>query len=305
VLDGEASETPGTVAETGRDAAAIDRNGRHRTLTSTVGWSYRTLDERPARLLRQMAVFAGWVDLTAVEWLLDGEALGPLTMLVDKSLVRAEGEPGNTRYRMLDTIRAYAARKLAALGEDTAARDRHVAWCLHAIEGDPAPPLSLIPRPVDRSASARQASRAASLNAIDSLIEEVRQALHWSATGGEVQYGLRLAAVLQDWWQTRGHAREGRVWLFRLYERMAATGAPIPHKDLVAAYRAHAELAGTDGELGEQARFLQRAHQVAQRANDPRFAHPGDRPPERHSLSLRSRMAPAQSPGLARRYGCL
>ena len=271
VLDGDASEPPGPIAETGRDVAAVDRNGRHRTLTSTVGWSYRTLDERPARLLRQMAVFAGWVDLAAVEWLLDGKALGPLAVLVDKSLVRAAGEPGNTRYRMLDTIRAYAARKLTALGEDTAARDRHVAWCLHTIEGDTAPPLSLIPRSAaaDPSMSARQVSRSASLNAIDGLIEEVRQALHWSATGGDVQYGLRLAAALQEWWQARGHAREGRVWLFRLYERIAATGAPIPHEDLIAAYRAHAELAAADGELGEQARFLQRAQQVAHRAHDP------------------------------------
>ncbi|MQA24622.1 MAG: adenylate/guanylate cyclase domain-containing protein [Micromonosporaceae bacterium] len=272
--DGSATEGQSRAADSrvGPDWAAADRTGRHRTLTTTVGWSYRTLEQRPARLLRQLAVFAGGVDLAAIEWLLGERCLAPLAVLVDKSLVRVDDGPGRTRYRMLDTIRAYAARKLDAMGEEMAARDRHVAWCLQSLCGDGyLSDAALSDAALSGSAlSVAALSDAAPLvepPVMDSLVEEVRQALHWSAAGGDVRNGLRLAAALEGWW-TRGHAREGRVWLFRLYERMAAIGAPVAGHELAAAYLVHARLAGADGELGERTRFRRRAEQAAQGAND-------------------------------------
>ncbi|HEX2418754.1 MAG TPA: adenylate/guanylate cyclase domain-containing protein [Micromonosporaceae bacterium] len=228
---------------------------RHSTLTTTVDWSYRTLGARSARLLRWMAAFAGPVDLDAIERLVGAPALPSLAVLVDKSLVQVEGGPGHTRYRMLDTIRAYAARKLTEFGETTEARTRHVGWCLETVRRTGADPNGV---PVTRS-----------MYPLDPLAEEVRRALHWEANDGGVRDGLRLVAALEQWWRERGLAREGRVWLFRLYQRMAEATVDVPDAVLAEAYRAHALLAGADGEHAEQVRFNQRAELLARREADP------------------------------------
>jgi predicted ATPase len=228
---------------------------RHSTLTATVDWSYRTLGARSARLLRWLAAFAGPVDLDAIERLLGESALAPLAVLVDKSLVQADGGPGRTRYRMLDTIRAYAARKLTEYGETAEARGRHVRWCLEAVRRTGVDPDGV---PVTHS-----------MYPLDPLAGEVRRALYWESHHGRVHDGLRLVAALEQWWRERGLAREARVWLFRLYQRMTETAIDVPDAVLAEAYRAHALLAGADGEYPEQVRFNQRAELLARRGADP------------------------------------
>jgi predicted ATPase/class 3 adenylate cyclase len=245
VLDAGQDEQVGAGRAAGR---------RHCTLQATVTWSYRTLAPRSARLLRWMSVFAGPVDLGTVEWLLDDDPLGPLAVLVDKSMLQAEPAAGGTSYRMLDPIRAYAARRLVEVGEEQTARDRHVAWALHALQraylGPDGQPVTL------------------SLYALDPLADELRAALRWSATGGSARRGLQLASGLDQWWRERGLAREGRLWLFRLYGRIAETGEVIPEAELAAAYHMHSQHAGADGEFGEELRFSHRAEAAARRAGD-------------------------------------
>ncbi|HEY0699544.1 MAG TPA: adenylate/guanylate cyclase domain-containing protein, partial [Micromonospora sp.] len=227
---------------------------RHMTLEAPVTWSYRTLGPRAARLLRWLAVFAGPVDLTTVEWLLDDDPLDPLSVLVDKSMIQAEPHASGSTYRMLDPIRAYAARRLADAGEEQSARDRHVAWSLHALRraylGPDGQPVTL------------------SLYALDPLADEMRAALRWTATGGSARRGLQLAGGLDQWWRERGLAREGRLWLFRLYGRIAETGEHIPEAELAAAYHQHSLHAGADGEFAEELRFSHRAEAAARRAGD-------------------------------------
>ncbi|WDZ85474.1 ATP-binding protein [Micromonospora cathayae] len=227
---------------------------RHATMQATVTWSYRTLGPRSARLLRWLAVFAGPVDLAAVEWLLDEDPFGPLSVLVDKSMILAEPSASGSTYRMLDPIRAYAARRLAAAGEEQVVRDRHVAWSRHMLRrahlGPDGQPVTL------------------SLYSLDPLAGELRAALRWSATGGSARDGLRLAGGMDLWWRERGLAREGRLWLFRLYGRIAETGERIPEAELAAAYHMHSLHAGADGEFAEELRFAQRAEAAARQAGD-------------------------------------
>jgi predicted ATPase/class 3 adenylate cyclase len=254
MLGGEALEDPRQQAEQ-----------RHATLQATMAWSYQTLGSRAAALLRRLSVFAGPVDLAAVEWMLgdaepDGrgappDVLDPLAVLVDKSLVQAEPSGSGTTYRMLDPIRAYAARKLAEAGEERVGRDRHVAWCLHA--------LSRAHRGPDGQLVTL------SMYALDPLAVELRSALRWTVTGGSARQGLQLASGLDQWWRERGLAREGRLWLFRLYGRIAETGEHIPQAELAAAYHMHSLHAGADGEFTEELRFLQRAEAAARAAGDP------------------------------------
>ncbi|MBQ1026957.1 adenylate/guanylate cyclase domain-containing protein [Micromonospora sp. C95] len=235
-------------------AAVRSAAERHLTMQATVTWSYRTLGPRATRLLRWLAVFAGPVDLPTVEWLLDDDPLDPLSVLIDKSLVLAEPHVAGCTYRMLDPIRAYAARRLAEAGEEQAARDRHVAWSAHALKrahlGPDGQPVTL------------------SLYALDPLAGELRAALRWCATGGSARAGLRLAGGLDQWWRERGLAREGRLWLFRLYGRLAETGEVVPEDELAAAYHMHSLHAGGDGEFGEELRYSQRAEAAARQAGD-------------------------------------
>ncbi|MDG4833556.1 adenylate/guanylate cyclase domain-containing protein [Solwaraspora sp. WMMD1047] len=237
-------------------ARAVQRSAlqRHVTMQATVTWSYRTLGPRAARLLRWLAVFSGPVDLATVEWLLDDDPLDPLSVLVDKSMIQAEPNASGSTYRMLDPIRAYAARRLVDAGEERGARDRHVAWSLHALQRAYLGPDE---RPVTLS-----------LYALDPLADEARAALRWTATGGSARRGLQLASGLDEWWRERGLAREGRLWLFRLYGRIAETGESIPEAELAAAYHMHSLHAGADGEFAEELRFSQRAESAARQAGD-------------------------------------
>ncbi len=234
----------------GEDTAA----GRHATIQNTVSWSYRTLGPDAAALLRRMSVFAGPVDLPAVEWLFEADPVALLTVLVDKSLVAAEPTADGMVYRMLDPIRAYAARHLTEKDEATAAHERHVAWSRHEVDR------------VQHGPDGRLITT--SMYAIDPLADEVRAALKWTVTRGLARDGLALANGLDRWWRERGLAREGRLWLFRLYERIAATGETVPDDELAMAYHMHALHAGADGEHAEALRFAQRAEAAARRTND-------------------------------------
>jgi predicted ATPase/class 3 adenylate cyclase len=259
------------MGQTGEFAIVTVGRHRHSTLRATVDWSYRNLPAEAASLLRQLSVFAGGVDLATVEWIAGpGAANGPtsvsepvreagftvaqLAVLVDKSLVSVE--PGPTKadvsYRVLDPIKAFGVRALVQAGEEQAARDRHLAWALAAVarvhtdaEGRP---LTLSTYP------------------LDSLAAEVRAALLWSVTAGRVRDGLRLAVLLDEWWRERGLAREGRLWLFRLFEKLGATGEEVPAAELAVAYHVFSRHAGADGELSEQLRLLVLAEEAAWRS---------------------------------------
>ncbi|MFD0823383.1 adenylate/guanylate cyclase domain-containing protein, partial [Micromonospora zhanjiangensis] len=237
-------------------ARAVQRSAtqRHVTMEATVTWSYRTLGPRASRLLRWLAVFSGPVDLATVEWLLDDDPLDPLSVLVDKSMLQVEPHASGSTYRMLDPIRAYAARRLVEAGEEQTARDRHLAWSLHALRRAYLGPDD---RPVTLS-----------LYALDPLADELRAALRWTVTGGRARSALQLAGGLDQWWRERGLAREGRLWLFRLYGRIAETGERVPEAELAAAYHMHSLHAGADGEFAEEMRFSQRAEAAARRAGD-------------------------------------
>ena len=105
---------------------------RHQTLRNTVGWSYGLLDEGSQRLFARLSVFAGTFALDSAEQLCadDGatDVAEGLGALVSKSMVEAIRVPGRPlRYRLLETLRQFAAEQLEASGETHAWRDRHAA----------------------------------------------------------------------------------------------------------------------------------------------------------------------------------
>lgn len=99
---------------------------RHRSLRSTLDWSYALLTEAERVVLRRVAVFAGPFTAAAAGEVVGGAAADALAGLVDRSLLVAV--PGaETRYRALETIRQYGLERLAEVDE---VRARHLRWCL-------------------------------------------------------------------------------------------------------------------------------------------------------------------------------
>jgi len=111
------------------------RPGRHRSLEALVSWSFELLGEPERRLLARLSVLRGGFDLDVAERVAAGEPLarqavaGLLASLADKSLVQIQADPV-IRYWLLETIRQFAADRLAASGEETAVHLRLLEWAL-------------------------------------------------------------------------------------------------------------------------------------------------------------------------------
>ncbi|MDQ6772447.1 MAG: LuxR family transcriptional regulator, partial [Candidatus Dormibacteraeota bacterium] len=108
---------------------------RHQTLRAALDWGHHLLDQPEQVVFRRLAVMSGGFDVAAAEAVCGdrsaglvaaGDVVAELTRLVDKSLVAPEPETGGpTRYRMLETVRQYAAERLLESGEADQARFRH------------------------------------------------------------------------------------------------------------------------------------------------------------------------------------
>ena len=107
---------------------------RHQTLRATLDWSYELLMEPERLVLRRLAIFAGGFTLqaasavTADDETAESEVVDCVANLVAKSLVTADSGGAMVRYRLLETIRAYALEKLAESGEAEPAARRHASF---------------------------------------------------------------------------------------------------------------------------------------------------------------------------------
>ncbi|WP_329248934.1 winged helix-turn-helix domain-containing protein [Actinoallomurus sp. NBC_01490] len=106
---------------------------RHQTLRAVVDWSWDLLDDAERRVLRRLSVFDGGATVESAEEVLGEDVIDLIASLVDKSLVMATGE-SDVRYRLLETVRAYAAERLTEAGEDERLRDAHAAYFLRLAE---------------------------------------------------------------------------------------------------------------------------------------------------------------------------
>jgi predicted ATPase/DNA-binding SARP family transcriptional activator len=177
---------------------------RHQALRAAMDWSYDLLSAAERRVLGELSVFAGTFGLVQVAEVCGAEdqaaALEGIDRLAGKSLVAAEPAEDGTRYRLLDTVRHYAAGRLTEAGGTEAARDRHAAAFLGLAEREREP-----------TALAREQ-------------DNFRAALEWSLEHGN-RAGPRLARALGDFWLGRGLLAEGRDWLGRaVAERPADLG---------------------------------------------------------------------------------
>jgi predicted ATPase/DNA-binding SARP family transcriptional activator len=182
---------------------------RHQALKAAIDWSYELLPAAEQDVFAQLSVFAGDFGLAQAAQVCCGgdeaTAFDLVDALASKSLAVADTAGGQTRYRLLETIRQYAAGRLAEAGDAGPARSRHAEAF-----------LALAERERDLAVLAREQ-------------DNFRAALSWSLSE-DSETGPRLARALGDFWLARGLHQEGQDWL----ERALATSPADPrlHADL-------------------------------------------------------------------------
>jgi len=158
-----------------------DAPERQRTLRATIEWSYELLEDDEQLLFRRLAVFAGSFDAAGAEEVA-GSSLETLQTIVEHNLVRRWS---SGRFGMLETIHEFAIERLEESGEAEPTRRRLAEFLLALAE------------------SANLADEAEGPQRADLVTPEaanVRAALEWSHTRGDVEIGLRLAIALEHFW---------------------------------------------------------------------------------------------------------
>jgi predicted ATPase/class 3 adenylate cyclase/DNA-binding CsgD family transcriptional regulator len=234
---------------------------RQQTLRASVDWSHALLSEPERVLFRRLAVFLGGFDLDAAQAVCSGgdvaayQVLDQLSLLVDKSLVVAENTGRRARYRMLETVRQYAAEKLGESGEADAVRSRHRDYYTSMAA------LLDAPARTDHEQRVEQA---------EIEMDNLRSAFGWSLENSDIERALTLASSLQPLWLTRGRIREGLAWFDTVL-----TGDNAHHPDVTAALRARALAdrallaAGTGMGAADSVDQAQEALMIAREVDDP------------------------------------
>jgi predicted ATPase/DNA-binding CsgD family transcriptional regulator len=191
---------------------------RQQTLTATLDWSYRLLDEAERKVLQRLAVFAGGCTLIAAEAVCADETVGAdavldvLAHLVDKSLVVADHKEEGMRYHLLETIRQYALEKLLESGEMDQVRERHCAYFVVWAEQAQTHPYG--------------PSQLAWLGRYEVEHDNLRLALEWCrGDEGRAVAGLRLAVACAPFWRVYVYPSEG---IAHLAVAFTAAGAQAP-----------------------------------------------------------------------------
>ena len=199
-------------------AGSRDLPARQQTLRGAIAWSHDLLGAGERRLLARLSVFVGGCELDTAEAVcgppseLDGvEVIDCLTFLADQSLVRAEEIDGGLRFRMLDTIREFAAEQLTARGEREEIERRHTAAFVALAE-------SLTSR-LSGDDQRRWLGR------LERDHDNIRAVLDRAVTAGDGESAIRIGFSMWRYWQKRGHLAEARRRLQAIAE------APWSHED--------------------------------------------------------------------------
>jgi predicted ATPase len=196
-------------------SGARTAEARQQTLRATVDWSYALLSEVERTVFNRLSVFQGGWTLTAAEavagddTLSTGEILDTIGRLVERSMIVVE--PGTTtRYRMLETLRQYAAEQLAASDEADDLADRHALYFSQVAE--------------QAEVELRGHGQRETLRLLREEQPNIRAAISWlSRPGGDIDSALVTAGSLGMFWHLGRHL-EGREVLGRLVA--AGTGSP-------------------------------------------------------------------------------
>ncbi|QMU74077.1 AfsR/SARP family transcriptional regulator [Streptacidiphilus sp. P02-A3a] len=216
---------------------------RQQTLRALIDWSWELLSAPERAVLRRLAVHRDGCDLAGAEATCAGDGVAAaevadlVARLIDRSLVVVADGPTGRRYRLLESVAAYATERLRERDDQAAVTDRHLRHYLSLAE-QAEPRL----RGADqRTWLARLDAEAGNLRA--ALDEAVRR-----APAGRGREAVRLATALSWWWLPRGRLAEACRALSAV---LAAAPAPEPELTLLRGAFAH-----LTGDRGEDARTV-------------------------------------------------
>ena len=234
---------------------ARDRPDRHRSLQATLEWSEALLGKDARHLLAQLGVFAGSFDAraaAAVAGHREDAVLDLLAELAEHGLIgltEVATPDWGARFRMLESVRAYAVFRLVESGEYDKTRRAHLRYYVDLAGGMDARGLGPVaPTSLDRL----EVERA-----------DVNAALGWVCSRAVVDAesltdGLRLAAALTRVWNRRWTVREGRTYLNRLLDVAAVSGGVAVDIRATADIRA-AMLSASSGDFDQASRLATEA----------------------------------------------
>jgi predicted ATPase/DNA-binding XRE family transcriptional regulator len=240
---------------------ARDLPARHRSLRNAIDWSYDLLDESERTLFARLGAFAGGFTLTAVEAVCNAtgdlplETLGAVGSLLDKSLVRQEQKPvagGEVRFSMLETVREYAAGRLATGGEEETIRRWHAEYYL-ALAETADPQLS-------------GAEQELWFERLEADHDNLRSALSWVLDRGDDEMAARLCMALWHFWDVHTHLTEGRRWFGRVLERSGA----LPAHLRAGIFNGAGSLASAQGDFENASRLLEQSLALQRELDDLR-----------------------------------
>ena len=205
---------------------------RHQTLRATLDWSYELLTSSERTILRRLAIFAGPFSLNAASAvaakpleLAPAQVIEGASMLVAKSLLVTEVGDASTRFRLLDTTRAYAIEKLEESGERQCLARRHAEYFLGLMERAQA---ELQTRPT-----------AEWLRDYGPEIDNLRSALDWAfSANGDPALGIALTTAAFPLWLHLSLLEECRSGV---QQALATEPEPDPRQQM----KLHAALGAT------------------------------------------------------------
>jgi predicted ATPase/class 3 adenylate cyclase len=201
---------------TGGNRSALPRQ---KTLSALIEWSYKLLTGEEQALFNRLGIFAGGFSLDAATNVCNGEkaddydVLDWLSSLTDKSLIVADTNRPQTRYRLLESTRAYALERLEALHERERMARSHALYFR------------------DQAQSARKGfgsgSTLAWLDEVQLELDNYRSALEWCLTQAhDPVTGGQIAGELGQFWFRGGLSAEGRYWIERALTMVSAADHP-------------------------------------------------------------------------------
>ena len=202
--------TPQQIAERLDDRFRLLRTGnrsalpRHQTLRATMDWSHDLLDEHERIALARLSVFGGSFGIDAAESVCAGgviageDVLDLVAALVEKSLITMVESDDIARYRLLETVREYAAERLEQRGEVGECHRRHAQFFV-ALVAEAEPHLTTAARP-------------GWLARLDAELDNIRQTLAWTREHDPESY-VQSTGMLHWFWFASGQWPEALQWL--------------------------------------------------------------------------------------------
>jgi predicted ATPase/class 3 adenylate cyclase len=235
---------------------------RQQTLEAMIDWSHNLLSDEERVLFRRLSVFVSGWNLEAAEevcsspvefqsgnnTMLKSEfVLDLLAQLVNKSLVLVEEHENEARYRLLETIRQYALKKLIESGEAALVRKHHMSYYKeYSIQAK------------DGMFGEQQAQW---MNRLENEHDNLRSALGWAIEHDPLN-SLDIGANLVYFWSGKGYSSEGRQWLQSGLDRLN------DHEELISdprrkhiearALSAYGQMAIIQGDNAAASKVLQR-----------------------------------------------